>query len=165
MTVHVVLMLSIRAHLTCQHAQFTVHSVMQDVNIHPPHLAAMSSSSPPQPQYWLGKPFIFMYWSGVTADTPPKYCGYGSLGGSHHQFTILKIMLMCPIHLYRSPSMLSTCIWTCPWPQTGAWGTVCGRCRCCGRSRAAGRHRVGRCSSSLRLWGPPAPRRSAAWLG
>lgn len=26
-----------------------------------------------------------MYWSGVTADTPPKYCGYGSLGGSHHR--------------------------------------------------------------------------------
>ena len=50
---------------------------------HAPHLAAMSSSSPPQPQYRLGKPFIFMYWSGVTADTPPKYCGYGSLGGSH----------------------------------------------------------------------------------
>lgn len=52
-------------------------------NIHPPHLAAMSSSSPPHPQYWLGKPFIFMYWSGVTADTPPKYCWYGSLGGTH----------------------------------------------------------------------------------
>lgn len=44
-------------------------------HVHPPHLAAMSSSSPPQPQYWLGKPFIFMYWSGVTAETPPKYCG------------------------------------------------------------------------------------------
>lgn len=44
-----------------------------------PHRAAMSSSSPPQPQYWFGKPFILRYWSGVTADTPPKYCGYGSL--------------------------------------------------------------------------------------
>lgn len=69
-----------------QHAPFTFHSViMQGVClIYPLYLAAMSSSSPPQPQYWLGKPFIFMYWSGVTADTPPKYCGYGSLGGSHH---------------------------------------------------------------------------------
>lgn len=84
----------------------TVHSViMQDVNlcpIHPPHLAAMSSSSPPQPQYWLGKPFIFMYWSGVTADTPPKYCGYGSLGGSHHRCTILKIMYQRNTFIQRS---------------------------------------------------------------
>lgn len=43
-------------------------------------LVAMSSSSPPQPQYSLGKPFIFRYWSGVSADTPPKYWGYGRLG-------------------------------------------------------------------------------------
>ena len=40
----------------------------------------MSSSSPPQPQYSLGKPFIFRYWSGVSAETPPKYWGYGRLG-------------------------------------------------------------------------------------
>lgn len=59
----------------------------------------------------------------------------------------------------------STCIWTCPWPQTGVWGTVCGRCKCCGRSQAAGRHHAGRCSSSLHLWGPPAHQHSAAWLG
>lgn len=38
------------------------------------YLVAMSSSSPPQPQYSLGKPLIFMYWSGVRAETPPKYC-------------------------------------------------------------------------------------------
>lgn len=44
------------------------------------HLVAMSSSSPPQPQYSLGKPFIFRYWSGVSAETPPKYWGYGRLG-------------------------------------------------------------------------------------
>lgn len=25
------------------------------------HLVAMSSSSPPQPQYWFGKPFILRY--------------------------------------------------------------------------------------------------------
>uniref|UniRef100_A0A9J8BWJ4 Protein Flattop n=1 Tax=Cyprinus carpio carpio TaxID=630221 RepID=A0A9J8BWJ4_CYPCA len=31
------------------------------------------------PQYWFGKPFILRYCSGVTADTPPKYCEYGSL--------------------------------------------------------------------------------------
>lgn len=80
--------------------------------IHPPHLAAMSSSSPPQPQYWLGKPFIFMYWSGVTADTPPKYCGYGSLGGSHHQCAILKIMSLHntrineSIHAHMYPLLL-----------------------------------------------------------
>lgn len=43
-------------------------------------LVAMSSSSPPQPQYSLGKPFIFRYWSGVSAETPPKYWGYGRLG-------------------------------------------------------------------------------------
>lgn len=93
MAVHAVLILSTSAQLTCSHAQFTVHSAMLPLcPIIPPHLAAMSSSSPPQPQYWLGKPFIFIYWSGVTADTPPKYCGYGSLVGSHHQCTILKIM-------------------------------------------------------------------------
>lgn len=61
-----------------------------------PHLAAMSSSSPPQPQYWLGKPFIFMYWSGVTADTPPKYCGYGSLRGTHQQCARLEVIMSEP---------------------------------------------------------------------
>lgn len=81
-------------HVNVHSLQFTLSSswMWTSALIHPPHLAAMSSSSPPQPQYWLGKPFIFMYWSGVTADTPPKYCGYGSLEGSHHQCTILKIM-------------------------------------------------------------------------
>lgn len=64
-------------------------------------------------------------------------------------------------HTHRA----STCIWTCPWPQTGVWGTVCGRCRCCGHSQAAGRRHAGRCSSSLHLWGPPAPQHSAAWPG
>lgn len=127
-----------------------------------PHLAAMSSSSPPQPQYWLGKPFIFMYWSGVTADTPPKYCEYGSLEGPYHS-VVAKHDLICWVRL-RSLSA-PTCIWTCPWPQTGVWGTACGRCRCCGRSQAAGRRRAGRCSSSLHLSGPHARPRSAAWLG
>lgn len=129
--------------------------------IHHPHLAAMSSSSPPQPQYWLGKPFIFIYWSGVTADTPPKYCGYGSLGGSYH---IIIYLSMCPHR--ASPVMwvhtvlfFFTCIWTCPWPQTGVWGTVCGRCRCCGRSQAASQRHARICSSSLHLWEPPAPQR------
>lgn len=45
----------------------------------------------------------------------------------------------------------STCIGTYPWPQTGVWETVCGRCRCCGRFQAAGQHHAGRCSSSLHL--------------
>ena len=51
------------------------------------YLAAMSSSSPPHPQYWLGKPFILRYWFGVTAETPPKYWEYGSLHqrGKNHR--------------------------------------------------------------------------------
>lgn len=28
-----------------------------------------------QPQYSLGKPFVFRYWSGVCAETPLKYWG------------------------------------------------------------------------------------------
>jgi len=39
----------------------------------------MSSFSPPLPQYVFGNPFIFMYCSGVRADTPPKKDLYGRL--------------------------------------------------------------------------------------
>lgn len=136
-------------------SQFTLHSDTSASYVQL-YLAAMSSSSPPQPQYWLGKPFIFMYWSGVTAETPPKYCGYGSLKGT-----------TCPILNMLSQSNTptlkpaSTCIWICPWPQTGVWGTACGRCRCCGHSQAAGQHHEGKCSSSLHLWEPHARQRSA----
>lgn len=110
--------------------QFTLSSC-RVCPIHPLYLAAMSSSSPPQPQYWFGKPFIFMYWSGVTADTPPKYCGYGSLGRSHYRCTILKIMsqsnalyievtsshtFTLRIYLYLNLSMATDrCVGNCLW--------------------------------------------------
>ena len=32
----------------------------------------MSSSSPPQPQYWLENPFSCCRWAGLSADTPPN---------------------------------------------------------------------------------------------
>lgn len=105
---HVVLMLNIRAHVNMHSLQ-----VSSCRTIHPPHLAAMSSSSPPQPQYWLGKPFIFMYWSGVTADTPPKYCGYGSLGGSHQQCKTLKIMSQHNTFIQNSTLLHTHCASTC----------------------------------------------------
>lgn len=116
MAVHVVVMLNTRAHLTYQHAQFALSCRMWTSA--PPHLAAMSSSSPPQPQYWFGKPFIFMYWSGVIAETPPKYCEYGSLGGSHHKMCNLKIMsqsaaqyIYIKVHPHtHTHNVLPTCI-------------------------------------------------------
>lgn len=88
------------------------------------YLAAMSSSSPPQPQYWLGKPFIFMNWSGVSAETPPKYCGYGSLRETTR--TILNMLAQgntptpkpanMHIDLYLNLSMATDrCVGNCLW--------------------------------------------------
>lgn len=117
-------------------------------------LVAMSSSSPPQPQYSLGKPFIFRYWSGVSAETPPKYWGYGRLRtkrsglftnlNSHPypQFPLLssfyKVVFLtfsCPFHaLYLYPNLfMATATWRGPrgshtyrlWSFSGRRSTSC----------------------------------------
>lgn len=43
------------------------------------HRLKMSSSSPPHPQYSLGKPLIFRNCVLLRPETPPKYPEYGSL--------------------------------------------------------------------------------------
>lgn len=93
-------------------------------------LVAMSSSSPPQPQYSLGKPFIFRYWSGVSAETPPKYWGYGrlrretsldstSLLGGRPPFVhwVVEFLLPVPSHaLYLYPNLFMATA-TCRGPR------------------------------------------------
>ena len=137
-------------------------------------LVAMSSSSPPQPQYSLGKPFIFRYWSGVSAETPPKYWGYGRLGreilvGSSgplgYLLPTIPQLASFPWRWYpcfQHPLMPPTCIQTYSWRQQRA-GAPGGHTRTdCGRSLAEGPRRAGTGSPTLHHAGPPARPRSAA---
>lgn len=140
------------------------------------NLVAMSSSSPPQPQYSLGKPFIFRYWSGVSAETPPKYWGYGRLRTKRPTmhftnfeqpslptvpFALLKRQSRFPYFLtpFHCPP---TCIQICSWQQQH--GGVPGGRTHTGYDRflGGGPHRVRTSSPILHHEGLPSPPRSAA---
>lgn len=125
-------------------------------------LVAMSSSSPPQPQYSLGKPFIFRYWSGVSAETPPKYCGYGRLEserffnprafwGGIHAHSPLGSPPLLPLTLsshYLYPNLfMATATWRGPrgshtyrlWSFSGRRSTSCKNRQSHSSSRRASR--------------------------
>lgn len=136
-------------------------------------LVAMSSSSPPQPQYSLGKPFIFRYWSGVSAETPPKYWGYGRLGKERVPQVFwggiptprspwLSFQWMVNFPTSQHPLVPSTCIQTCSWQQQHA-GVLGGHTRTdCDRSQAGGPRRAKTGSPTPHHAGPPAHQRLAA---
>lgn len=61
-----------RARSLAQSALHLLHPVYSPPHPAPTHRLKMSSSSPPQPQYSLGKPLILRNWALLRPDTPPK---------------------------------------------------------------------------------------------
>lgn len=61
-----------RARSLAQSVLHLLHPVDSLPHPTPTHRLKMSSSSPPQPQYSLGKPLILRNWALLRPDTPPK---------------------------------------------------------------------------------------------